>query len=156
MPAQDSINLLENAELIKDLRRRNRGMGETLRECRHVCCFIIFLGLFTGLIMIESFANFYSFEKSIRDKFDNVSGTGLRPERGAPHFPFPPGAPAAKKDASAGLAAGGTLGLEVPIGSRVVVRAPSAPGSCAHFLAPCAVEDRSARLVLDVRVFSWS
>mmetsp|Transcript_8848 Transcript_8848/g.21540 ORF Transcript_8848/g.21540 Transcript_8848/m.21540 type:complete len:737 (-) Transcript_8848:294-2504(-) len=81
MPAQDSINLLENAELIKDLRRRNRGMGETLRECRHVCCFIIFLGLFTGLIMIESFANFYSFEKSIRDKFDNVSGTGADAQR---------------------------------------------------------------------------
>ncbi|CAD7922976.1 unnamed protein product [Amoebophrya sp. A120] len=79
--AKDSINLLENAELIKDLRRRNRGMGETLRECRHVCCFIVFVTLFTVLIMIESFANFYSFEKSIRDKFDNLTGTGSDAQR---------------------------------------------------------------------------
>ncbi|CAD7937629.1 unnamed protein product [Amoebophrya sp. A25] len=79
--AKDSINLLENAELIKDLRRRNRGMAEVLRECRHVCCFIIFLALFSTLIMIEPFSEFYSFEKSIRDKFDDLSGTGEDAQR---------------------------------------------------------------------------
>ena len=71
---KEGISLLENADLIKDLRKRNRGMGEALRESRHVFCFLMFIGLYTALLLSTPFAEFNHFQKSVRDRFDRLEG----------------------------------------------------------------------------------
>lgn len=39
-----------------------------------MACFLTFLALFTYLVLVENLTVFYSFEKSVRDRFDNVEG----------------------------------------------------------------------------------
>ena len=68
----------ENAELIADLRRQRKGIGEAIRNCRHVLLFIIFLSIFTALVLVEEFAQFYKMETSIRDLFDDYDEAQLK------------------------------------------------------------------------------
>jgi hypothetical protein len=62
----DGINLLENADAIADLRKKSSSSAEARRQCVQVVLFVIFISIFTGLILVDPYSDFYSFEQSVR------------------------------------------------------------------------------------------
>lgn len=58
----DGINLLENADVIADLKKKNSSSAETRRLILQVVLFGIFISLFTLLILVDPYSDFYSFE----------------------------------------------------------------------------------------------
>lgn len=67
----EGISILENPELIKDLKRKKGGFGEALRELRLSCCFFVFVTLFSYIVLTESFADYWGFEDALRIQFNN-------------------------------------------------------------------------------------